>query len=462
LEDIKKRVPFRRKPVIGLFATVVFSSLLLIAINFFTIKIMSATRSYINGESHYTKGEKDATRNLVIYLHTRDSLEWQSFRRNLEVPLSDSRARVLLLEKGNSDSIRKELLGGYNHSDDLDNMIWLFENFQHVIMKEPIEIWTTADSIIYQKKAIGEEIHRLVTTHTLQPGQIPLFLEKLNENTMVLTRLEKAFSGSLGTAARSLESYLFYANLFIVFLILGNFTAYVLSTIRQLKQKNEDLVRVNEELDRFVYGLSHDLKAPITSLSGLVNLARTDTNPKNMEEYLSMMQFALDKQEKFIKGIVNFSQNKWARAEQQKINFADMVDQVIAIHKFMPAAAGIRFEKKIGASSIYCDAIRLEIVLNNLVSNAIKYHDPEKENRFISIASSIIDRCIIIEVQDNGLGIDEESQPKIFDMFYGSKGRGSGLGLYIVSETIAKMNGRIKVTSLKGVGSTFTITLPIS
>lgn len=421
---------------------------------------MAAVRSYINGESHYTKGEKDATRNLILYVNTRDSLEWSAFRQNLNVPLSDSRARVLLLKDGNTDSIRMEFLSGNNHPEDLNNMIWLFRKFQHVaLMAEPIEIWKTADSLVYAKKVIGEEIHELVATNSLKPDQIPVLQKRLNENTIALTRLEKAFSESLGAAARSIERYLFYANLFIVILILGNFTAYIIFTIRQLKEKHKDLLQVNKELDRFVYGLSHDLKAPIASLTGLVDLARQDTNPQNRDEYLSMMQLALSKQERFIKGISNFSQNKWSEIRREEINLSHLVDQVIAIHRYMPEADGIVFEMKIGADSIVCDPIRLEIVLNNLVSNAIKYNDPEKKDRWIRITTSMINRHVIIEVQDNGLGIDEESKPKIFNMFYGSKGRGSGLGLYIVNETVSKMNGKIMVASLKGVGSTFTITL---
>lgn len=418
---------------------------------------MSAVRSYISGESQYTKAEKNATRNLFVYLVTRDSVEWLAFQKDLKSLLRDSQARLLVLREGRPE----EFLTGNDQTDDLDNMIWLFQNFQNfAIMAKPIEIWKAADSLVYVKKAIGEEIHTLITSNTLKDEQMDPLEKRLDENAMALTSLEKAFSESLGAAARSIESYLVYFNLLFVFIILGSFTAYVMVTIRQLREKNEDLVHVNEELDRFVYGLSHDLKAPIASLNGLVDLARRDTNPENKEEYLSMMQLALNKQERFIKGIVNFSQNKWSDVKQEKINLTDLIDQVIAVHKYMPDAANIVFEKKIAADSIFCDPIRLEIVLNNLVSNAIKYHDPEKKNRFVSIATSMINDHVIIEVQDNGVGIDEESQSKIFHMFYGSKGRGSGLGLYIVSETVAKMNGKIRVSSLKGVGSTFTITLP--
>ena len=445
----------------GLLITIFISCFLLIIINYFTIKTMSAVRSYISGESLYSKGDKDASRNLIVFLHTGDITSWQAFRENLEIPLSDSRARVMMSEDGNEDSIRQELLAGKNHADDLDNMIWLFKNFQHMfIMEEPIKIWRDADGLIYEKLQLGDTIRSMMLSGRLAEDDKLGWLDKINRNTDLQTRAGYAFSKSLGDAARSISNYLFFANVVITLLILGSFTAYMIIAISQFEEKHEDLVRVNQELDRFVYSVSHDLKAPIASLNGLVDIARMDTDPRNRDEYLAKMQLTLNKQDSFIKEIVNFSRNKWSLVRCEEISLSTLVDHVITIHRYMPEARDIQFEKNIIEGKFFCDAIRLEIVVNNLVSNAIKHHAPEKTHKRVTISASVINHHVIIEVADNGLGIDKEDLSKIFNMFYGSTGKGSGLGLYIVHETIKKMNGTIRVNSLKGEGSTFTITLP--
>jgi signal transduction histidine kinase len=101
--------------------------------------------------------------------------------------------------------------------------------------------------------------------------------------------------------------------------------------------------------------------------------------------------------------------------------------------------------------------------LNNLLANAIKYHDPKKEEQWIDVQVSNSNDSIKVMVSDNGMGIEPEHHSKIFDMFYRGtfQSKGSGLGLYIVKETVAKMKGTIGLDSTPGKGSSFLITLPL-
>ena len=113
---------------------------------------------------------------------------------------------------------------------------------------------------------------------------------------------------------------------------------------------------------------------------------------------------------------------------------------------------------------VKADKNRLAVVLNNLMANAIKYHDPKKAVQWIKVEVSNSNGTLKVKVSDNGMGIDPEHHDKVFDMFYRGTlhSNGSGLGLYIVRETVAKMNGTISLDSKPGEGSSFLITLPVS
>tara|TARA_R110002060_G_scaffold42836_8_gene54347 strand:- start:30 stop:425 length:396 start_codon:yes stop_codon:yes gene_type:complete len=108
------------------------------------------------------------------------------------------------------------------------------------------------------------------------------------------------------------------------------------------------------------------------------------------------------------------------------------------------------------------DSKRISILLNNFISNAIKYHDLNKNIPTVWVNIKTTKKEAIIEIKDNGLGIAEEQLDKIFNMFYriSSQIMGSGIGLYIVKEVLAKLNGTIEVESELGEGSMFILKIP--
>ena len=102
------------------------------------------------------------------------------------------------------------------------------------------------------------------------------------------------------------------------------------------------------------------------------------------------------------------------------------------------------------------------MVVSNLLANALRYHDPQKPNPFVNILIQPHDTGIIISIQDNGIGISRDNHEKIFDMFYRASvmSEGTGIGLYIVKETVQKLNGTITLKSEQGIGSDFKVYLP--
>ena len=131
---------------------------------------------------------------------------------------------------------------------------------------------------------------------------------------------------------------------------------------------------------------------------------------------------------------------------------------------FLEGAEKIQFHNEIHARETFTDKTRLKVILNNLISNAIKYHHHDQSDPWIKVRMLNGNKTLSIIVSDNGPGINVEHQAKIFDMFYRGteRSKGSGLGLYIVKETIAKMNGSINVESVEGQGTSFFVKIPVS
>lgn len=232
----------------------------------------------------------------------------------------------------------------------------------------------------------------------------------------------------------------------------------------EVRTKNTNLEKTNAELDRFFYSTSHDLRSPLLSIKGLVNITKNETTDVKVIRYLDMMTERADRLDLFIRDIIDYSKNTRTELSNDMVDVTRLVEEVRDNFQFLEGAANIRFFDNILVDKAILDKTRLTVILNNLISNAIKYHNRGNDNQWIKVNIFPSGQDINIAVSDNGPGISEENQTKIFDMFYRGteKSNGSGLGLYIVKETIEKMKGSIKVESKEGKGTSFIVTLPVS
>ncbi|MTI33517.1 sensor histidine kinase [Xanthovirga aplysinae] len=245
-------------------------------------------------------------------------------------------------------------------------------------------------------------------------------------------------------------------------------TRHLKSTNDYLKEQNKKLEKANGELDKFVYSASHDLKAPLTSVQGLIELLKLDTQKgcgeKNSNLYLEMMEKSIFNLQGVIGDILNYAKNAREKLQLEKIPLREMVVEVINDLKFMKKVDKITFKIKIDPDFIITsDVNRLKVIFYNLISNAIIYHNLSPDNHpFIRIEAEKTKGKLLISVADNGQGIEQSQQGKIFQMFYRASinSNGSGLGLYIVKESVAKLKGKVSVNSVYGRGSTFIIELP--
>jgi len=230
----------------------------------------------------------------------------------------------------------------------------------------------------------------------------------------------------------------------------------------ELSLSNKELLKTNTELDRFVYSVSHDLRSPITSILGLISFIEEDSKEPDTLEQVKMIRASINRLDRFIKNILNYSQNNRTGLEMVKIPIKKTITEIVDSVCNIKGAEGISFQIDIDEQQpFYSDWQRFNTVLENLISNGIKYHTKEVSGRYLKLTGTSDNGDLKLSISDNGIGIDAAYHDKIFDMFYRLPGRtaGSGFGLYIVKETLEKLHGTIEIQSEKGVGTTFMITL---
>ncbi|MBF4494325.1 HAMP domain-containing histidine kinase [Flavobacterium sp. MR2016-29] len=461
-----------RFPNVFILLLIVFiSCALLICTNFFTIKILSANRAYVNGESHYSKGQKDASRHLITYLYTKDQNQWKLYLEELRVPQGDGLARITLMKAGDNAVARKALLVGRNHSEDLNDLIWMFDNFKHVsFLSKAIHEWEQGDKLIFKLFIIGQQINAKINRNILTIDDQQKFIQQISAISDKLTVNERNFSNTLGEGTRSIKDLLIITNIFFILVIVCSVCLYysimvkrLIVSKKEIEVKNENLILVNHELDRFVYSASHDLRSPITSLKGLIEITQLEDNIVQIKDYLCLMHQSLAKQDQFISDIIDYSKNKRKQIIMEPVSLKELFDEAISQLMHIENANKITFTKELLVDQIQSDGLRLKIIISNLISNAIKYADSSKQEMFISIKTYVADDFHKIEVTDNGIGIKDEFKDNIFEMYFGTnKNKGSGLGLYIVKEAVENIKGNITVSSQSTIGSQFIVAIPNS
>lgn len=252
------------------------------------------------------------------------------------------------------------------------------------------------------------------------------------------------------------EQLLFYINY-------GTDITELAQNRKKLEEKNAELEKVNEELDRFVYSVSHNLRAPLTSIMGITNLtASYDFNREELLDFMHNIHNVVEHLDETIHDIIEYSKNSRMFLE------AKVIDIKSTVHTIIERITNVESNKvKINqfydiATPICSDINRLEPLIHNILSNAIKYADNSKAESSIYLSVVSNEDNICITVADNGIGIAHQLQSKIFDMFYRATNvsTGSGLGLYIVKEIVNKLKGSIKIESEEHMGTTVTLNIP--
>ncbi len=223
---------------------------------------------------------------------------------------------------------------------------------------------------------------------------------------------------------------------------------------QKVETRTRELIKVNSDLERFVYSASHELVSPLKSVKGLLNLY--DADEKHRPDYIALIKSSIEKLEELLQNLIDYSRNSKTEILYQPIDLFNLTQQIIKeLHNQKLSITIIN--KIVPGTIMHTDGKRIEIILRNLISNALKYNDEAKQASFVEIGFRTENESDVIYVEDNGIGISAENQTKIFNMYFRAtaNSEGSGLGLYIVQEILHKIGGSISVISEEGKGSVF-------
>ncbi|MEQ8576436.1 MAG: PAS domain-containing sensor histidine kinase, partial [Fulvivirga sp.] len=231
----------------------------------------------------------------------------------------------------------------------------------------------------------------------------------------------------------------------------------------ELNKAMKELSDRNFELDQLVYKTSHDLRSPLSSILGLVNVAKMDTATTDKSEYIEQIGFSIHRLDEFVKSMLNYAKASRIDVYLEAVDIKEIIESCLKDLAFLETYNKVKTKFNIqGKSTIKTDKLKLKIILSNIISNAFKYMDDTKPEPYLNIDINATEKEILINISDNGIGIEEEHLPKIFDMFYRATelSQGSGLGMYIVKQSIEKLEGSITISSKFKEGTTFNISLP--
>lgn len=221
----------------------------------------------------------------------------------------------------------------------------------------------------------------------------------------------------------------------------------------------------NFELDQLVYKTSHDLRSPLTSILGLVNIAKIDEDREHQAEYLGRIEKSILKLDEFVRSMLNYAKASRTEVKMEPFEFKALIENCINDLEYLESFKRVKTTLTIEgeSKSFTSDPLRLKIIFSNIISNAYKYVNPDAKSSYLKIKAVFKPEELIITFKDNGIGIHKSQIKKVFDMFYRAteKSEGSGLGMYIVKQSINKLGGEITVQSKVNTGTTFKIVLPV-
>ena len=348
---------------------------------------------------------------------------------------------------------------------------WLLNSLpgMAVIVDEDMTILFANNSIMQALDYLQEEITGIHIKNIVHPDDIKPFLERIQNTGFTGEMSQKAVcrirkgNGQYMWCECAFKNALNDPAIEGVIVTWHDITKYI-DKEENLKKHNEELRKTNEQLDKFVYGVAHDLRAPLASILGIINYSELEVSDPEVLNSFSLIKTSVNKLDRFIQDILSYSKNVKAGDKIEQIEFKELLDDVVSNLRFMNGhASNVAIKTEIvGDAPFYSNSNGIVTILNNLISNACRYYNPQSSAPVVEVHIALSPSYAKIIVRDNGIGIGKENLQKIFDMFFriSADASGSGLGLYMVKDTVEKLKGTIQVHSELGEGTVFEVEIP--
>jgi two-component system sensor histidine kinase/response regulator len=236
---------------------------------------------------------------------------------------------------------------------------------------------------------------------------------------------------------------------------------YVTSTL--LAMKNDELQKAYDELDKFAYSATHDMRGPILSVLGIIDLTKNAEDITEIKEMVSMMENAMLKLDNYIQNLHDHYSIRRGELNITDIDFDNVIKDMSDLYDITGKIKNINFTKSLQQNCKFrSDDISIKIILNNLLSNAFKYQRKDNADKSVFLNVKVDNATTVITVEDNGIGIPDKNLNNVYTMFFrGANDEiGSGFGLYNVKDALGKIGGKIELQSTENEGTKFTVTIP--
>lgn len=236
---------------------------------------------------------------------------------------------------------------------------------------------------------------------------------------------------------------------------------YVTNSLLALK--NDELQKAYDELDKFAYSATHDMRGPILSVLGIIDLTKNAEDMAEIKEMVGMMENAMLRLDNYIQNLHDHYSIRRGELNITDIDFNYIMKDMSDLYDLTGKLKNISFRKSVSQNGKFrSDDISIKIILNNLLSNAFKYQKKDNDSKFVSLDVSVDNGTTTISIEDNGIGIPEKNQNDVYTMFFrGANDEiGSGFGLYNVKDALSKINGKIEMQSKENEGTKFIVTIP--
>jgi signal transduction histidine kinase len=230
------------------------------------------------------------------------------------------------------------------------------------------------------------------------------------------------------------------------------------------KEREHNLIKleeVNRELKTFMYRASHDIRGPLSTMKGLISIARLESEPSEMLRMIDMMGTSAEKMDHIVTDLIETIAVRDMSVIKESVDLKSLIERIIKGYSGHAGRTKFNIDSHL-ESEFYSDSRLISLILKRVIDNAVKFQNHTLPGSFVNINLRSREKGVKITVSDNGVGIGQQYLPKVFDMFYraNTESDGIGLGLYLAKICTDKLGGKIGINSIEQRGTTVLIELP--